>query len=153
MVDESTPPAPADAPARVLLEAEQLFAERVAGGTVLRCSGLYRGGGRLLEQVRSGRIDDAGRWTNRVHRDDAADAVVHLLTTPDAPAPVYLATDDEPALRGDVATFLADRAGLPRPELSGGEPHGKRLSNALLRSTGWAPRHPTFREGYADVTP
>ncbi len=153
VVDEELPPSPADGPAQMLLEAERLFAERVVGGTVLRCSGLYGGdGARLVERVRDGAIDDPHRWTNRIHRDDAAAAAVHLLTRAEAPGPVDLGNDDEPALLGDVASYLAGRLGVPGPDPADpARAHGKRISNARLRSTGWVPTYPTFREGYADV--
>lgn len=150
LLDESAPAHPADGPARVLRAAEELFATRVPGGTVLRLSGLYGGRAtRLLDKVREGRIDDPHRWTNRIHRADAAAAVVHLLTRPEAPGPLYVGTDDEPAQLGDVAAYLAQRLGAPAPPAADpGRGHGKRLSNARLRASGWAPTYPTFREGY-----
>lgn len=151
LVDEDMPPSPADGPGRVLLEAEELFASRVPGGTVLRCSGLYGGdASRLVERVRSGAVGDPDRWTNRIHREDAAAAVVHLLTRPEAPEPVYLATDDEPALLGDVTAHLAHRSDVPAPHPGErARAHGKRISNARLRASGWVPAYPTYREGYA----
>lgn len=153
--DESTPPAPKDGPARTLLEAERLFHDRLPHGTVLRFSGLYGGRStRLLDKVREGRIDDPHAWTNRIHREDAAAAVAHLLTMEEEPEPLYVGTDDEPAQLGDVASYLADLLGAPTPppaDPSAG--HGKRLSNARLRATGWAPTMPTYREGYARLAP
>jgi nucleoside-diphosphate-sugar epimerase len=151
--DETTPPRPADGPGRMLLAAEELFHERLPGATVLRLSGLYGGSStRLLDTVREGRVTDPHRWTNRIHREDAADAVVHLLTRPEAPGPLYLGTDDEPAQLGDVAAYLAARLGAPAPPAADPERgHGKRLSNARLRSTGWVPTRPSYREGYAGV--
>ena len=153
LVDESHAPSPKDGPARVLLEAEELFASRVPGGTVLRCSGLYDGTrSRLVDKVAAGEVDDPGRWTNRIHRDDAAAAAVHLLTRPEAPEPVDLGNDDEPALMGDVAAEIARRLDVaPPPPVDPTQAHGKRISNARLRATGWVPAHPTFREGYAGV--
>ncbi|MEH3033085.1 MAG: hypothetical protein PGN07_03360 [Aeromicrobium erythreum] len=150
LVTEDTPPAPGDGPAGVLLEAEQVFHDRVPHGVVLRLSGLYgRGSTYLQDRVRDGRIDDPHRWTNRIHRDDAAAAVVHLLGVDD-PAPLYLGTDDEPAQLGAVAAYLATLLGAPAPpQADPAQGHGKRLSNARLRATGWVPRYPTFREGYA----
>ncbi|PUA79787.1 NAD-dependent epimerase/dehydratase family protein [Nocardioides currus] len=151
--DEDAATSPTDGPGRMLVEAEQVFHERLPHGTVLRLSGLYGGSStRLLDQVREGRVEDPHRWTNRIHREDAATAVVHLLTMPAQPERLYLGTDDEPAQLGDVAAFIADRIGGPRPPTSDPEQgHGKRLSNARLRATGWAPTRPSYREGYAAI--
>jgi nucleoside-diphosphate-sugar epimerase len=152
--DEGVPAAPADGPGRMLLVAEEAFHDRVPHGTVLRLSGLYGGAStRLLDQVREGRITDPHRWTNRLHREDAAAAVVHLLTMPSRPGSLYLGTDDEPAQLGDVAAHLAELLGAPAPPPADpAQGHGKRLSNARLRATGWAPAYPSFREGYARLT-
>jgi nucleoside-diphosphate-sugar epimerase len=77
--DETTPPDPGDGPGRMLLAAEELFHERLPGGTVLRLSGLYGGASaRLVDQVRGGRVEDPHRWTNRIHREDAAAAAGRL---------------------------------------------------------------------------
>jgi len=150
-VDEDTPAHPSDGPGRVLLEAEQLFCARLPHGTVLRLSGLYGGPpGRLQAQVLAGDITDPDRWTNRIHRDDAAAAVVHLLTRAQDPDGLYVGTDDEPALLGDVAAHLARHLGAPTPPAPDpSRATGRRLSNARLRSTGWAPAYPSYREGYA----
>ncbi len=151
--DETTVASPVDGPGRQLVAAEEAFRQRVPHGTVLRLSGLYGGSStRLVDQVGAGRIDDPHRWTNRIHREDAAAAVVHLLTRPEAPEPLYLGTDDEPAQLGDVAAYLADRLGAPAPPAADPEQgQGKRLSNARLRATGWAPTYASYREGYAGV--
>ncbi|MGB3762359.1 MAG: NAD-dependent epimerase/dehydratase family protein [Ornithinimicrobium sp.] len=149
---EDTPARPSDGPAQMLLAAEQLFASRIPHGTVLRLSGLYgRGSARLADQVQAGAVRDPHRWTNRIHRDDAAAAAVHLLTRTQPPGPLYSGTDDEPTLLGDVAAFVAHRLDAPAPpSADAAQGHGKRLSNALLRDSGWTPRFPTYREGYAD---
>lgn len=152
ILTEKTKPEPSDGTARVLLEAEQLFASRVQHGTILRLSGLYgRGPARFVDQVKRGEVTDPNRWTNRIHRDDAAEATVHLLTQAEPPAPLYIGTDDEPSLLGDVAAYLAQRLNLPTPPAANpSRAHGKQLCNTLLRNTGWTPKYPTFREGYAD---
>jgi nucleoside-diphosphate-sugar epimerase len=131
--------------------AEEAFHERLPHGTVLRLSGLYGGSStRLLDQERSGGITDPHRWTNRIHREDAAAAVVHLLTMGLPPESLYLGTDDAPAQLGDVAAYLAERLGAPAPPPADPEQgHGKRLSNTRLRATGWEPARPSYREGYA----
>lgn len=151
IVDEDTPAHPADGPGQVLLEAERLFSARIPHGTVLRLSGLYGGPpGRLHAKVLAGDVTEPNRWTNRIHRDDAAAAVVHVLTLAQVPHPLYVGTDDEPALLGDVAAHLAHRLGAPAPPATDvARATGKRLSNARLRATGWVPSYPSYREGYA----
>lgn len=144
--------------AGVLLEAESLLRDRAPDAVLVRLSGIYGPGReRLVEQVRSGRATLStgdSPHTNRIHRDDAAQALVHLAGV-DQPAPTYLGTDDEPVRLDDVLTFLASELGAtepPRADPEGRQAGGdKRLSNALLRSTGWEPRYPTFREGYRAV--
>lgn len=152
LVDEDLEAVPADGPARMLLESERLLHERLPHATVLRCSGLYDGAApsRMVDRVAAGEVDDLERWSNRIHRDDAAAAAVHLLTRDELPAAVYLGNDDEPALLGDVAAEIARRIGAPAlPAADPARAHGKRISNARLRATGWVPAYPTYREGYA----
>ena len=95
------------------------------------------------------------RYTNRIHRDDAAAAIVHLCTMAADPGPVYLGVDNDPAELGEVQRFLAAELGLPQPASAvAGEPSrggNKRCSNALLRSTGFEFAYPTFREGYRAI--
>lgn len=158
LVDETTPTEPDTVTGGVLVEAEQRFLERAPGGMVFRLAGVY-GPGRnfVVDQVRDGtaRIPEESAHTNRIHRDDAAEAIIHLLTGLDDPDSVYVGVDDEPAQRADVFRFLADRLGVPHPPVgpaSGRFRSGdKRCSNARLRATGFAFTYPTYREGYAAV--
>lgn len=160
-VDESTTAAPASFSGRTLLEAESLLADRLPGApwtaVALRLGGIYGPGRtRLIDQVRTGSavIPNVPRHTNRIHRDDAAGAIVQLCTMEDGPSPVYLGVDNDPADLGDVLRFLAAELGVDVPPAGdAGDARGgnKRCSNALLRSTGYSFRYPTFREGYRDI--
>ena len=182
-IDESTTPAPGGFSGRTIREAEDLLASRLSGTgitpVVLRLGGIYGPGRtRLIDQVRgrSAVIPAESRFTNRIHRDDAAAAIVHLCSMESAPGPVYLGVDNEPAELGEVLGFLADELGLPElppgmadgggqdtadggrqdggPRNGGGELSrggNKRCSNALLRSTGFEFQYPSFREGYRAI--
>ena len=98
------------------------------------------------------------RHTNRIHRDDAAAAIVHLLLRPEQPAPLYLGVDNEPVRSDEVLSFLAAELGLPEPALNESEQPtrtresqrggDKLLNNQLLRDTGFTFTYPTYREGY-----
>lgn len=176
-LDESSPVAPTRPTHEVLLEAEKVFHEALPHGTVLRLSGLYGPGrSRFVERARRGEVED--HWTNRIHRDDAAAAVVHLLGDAhpsdagpsDAPdtgggtseaaatgssrrAPLYLGTDREPAHALDVAAEVRRLLGLP-PAAPGPrvtEDEGRRLSSDALVGTGFSFTYPTYRQGYAAV--
>ncbi|UUL76258.1 NAD-dependent epimerase/dehydratase family protein [Pseudarthrobacter sp. Fe7] len=160
-IDESTEPDPGGFSGRVLLEAEGLLHDRLAGtstaGISLRLGGIYGPGRtRLIDQVRTGSavIPEDIRYTNRIHRDDAAAAIVHLATMEGAPAPAYIGVDNEPADLGSVLRFLATELGQPSPPVGDAGPArggNKRCRNVLLRSTGFRFTFPTFREGYRDV--
>lgn len=152
-VDEDTPVDPRGFNGRILLDAEHWLA-RQAPTAVLRLAGLY-GPGRtqLLERLRGGRAmapRAVPHWANRIHVDDAAAAVVHLLDLPDVD-PVYLGVDDTPLPLHVLYDHLAALLGAPAPA-DGSAPAGvgsKRLRNARLRAQGWAPRWPDARDGYA----
>jgi nucleoside-diphosphate-sugar epimerase len=106
--------------------------------------------------VRSGSavIPDPPRYTNRIHRDDAAAAIVHLTTMESMPSPTYVGVDNYPAELGEVLRFVASELGFPEPPTGpAGEARGgnKRCSNSLLRSTGFEFAFPSFREGYREV--
>lgn len=146
-VDEDTP---ADATAfngRVLLEAEREL-DAHPDAAAFRASGIY-GPGRERMWNRA-RRDEPGepRWTNRIHVEDVAGALLHLLQPPRI-ARVYCGNDDAPTLEHAVVDGLRARLGLPALGVADGPTTGKRVSNARLRGSGWQPRYPTWREGYA----
>ena len=160
-VDERTPAAPGGFSGRVLLEAEQLIQARFSGtattATSLRLGGIYGPGRtRLIDQVRNGSADipEDVRYTNRIHRDDAAAAIVRLATMAARPEATYVGVDNDPADLGTVLRFLATEMGLTEPPAGDAGPArggNKRCRNSLLLSTGFTFTYPTFREGYRAV--
>jgi nucleoside-diphosphate-sugar epimerase len=156
-VDESTPAVPSRPTGRILLETEQRLHQRMPAAVAFRLAGIYGPGRtRLIDQIESGDavLPEPDVHTNRIHRDDAAAAIVHLMTMAAEPPPLLIGTDDDPALKGDVLRFLADELGRPVPPRApverrrGGD---KRCRNAALRATGFELRYPDFRAGYRAV--
>lgn len=153
-VDEESPTEPENFRGSTMLEGERLALDAPFSATVLRLGGIYGPGRtRLLEMVREGRArcpENGPVWSNRIHRDDAARALHHLLELPD-PASVYLGVDEEPTPICQVYRELARMLGAPEPEV---DPEltrrrsNKRCSSRLLRASGFTFRHPTFRDGY-----
>jgi nucleoside-diphosphate-sugar epimerase len=159
-VDETSPTEPREFGGIRLLEGERLLLNGPFPATVLRLGGLY-GPGRasLIKQVRQGEIawgdDETPVYFNRIHRDDAAGALRHLMMLP-SPDPVYLGVDHEPTTLAVLLDWLADALGVAptRPGESSKtrtarHPANKRCRNAKLVASGYTFRYPTFREGYA----
>lgn len=152
-VDETSPTEPAGFAGRRLLEGEARALAAPFPASVLRLGGIY-GPGRttLVERVLRGDARGSARFTNRIHRDDAAAALAHLAFAPDAAA-CHLGVDSEPALEAEVLAWLAARLGAPScasaPSADARRASGnKRCSNARLLATGFRFRYPTYREGY-----
>ena len=138
----------------ILREAEQLVQAR-PGGVVVRLAGIYGPGReRMIRMVATGeaRCAHPPPIGNRIHRDDAAAAVEHLLALP-GPDDLYVGVDDAPVELCEVYRWLAEQLGVaPPPEASEPDPRGrgsfKRCHNARLRGSGFELTYPTYREGY-----
>lgn len=155
-VDESSPTEPGSFRGRIMLEAEEVALGVPWPSAVLRLGGIYGPGRtRLIEAVRAGRArytSGPPLWSNRIHRDDAAGILVHLLELPlDELDPVWLGVDREPAPLREVYRWLAHRLGAPEPQEDPDldrDRSNKRCSSRKLADSGYAFRFPSFREGY-----
>lgn len=148
-VDEDSEAAAQAFNGRVLREAEALCRQHPEN-RVLRLSGITGPGRRMLVNRALLGEGVTGDWTNRIHIDDAAAAAAHLIAAP-GDSPVWIASDDEPALQVEVANWIRARHSLPPLPTPPGPARGRRVSNAKLRAAGWRPRHPSYREAYAEA--
>jgi nucleoside-diphosphate-sugar epimerase len=157
-VDEDSPTHPARGTGEILLAAERLALASEVSASVLRLGGIYGPSRtRLIDRVRNGKAvcrRGPAHYTNRIHRDDAAAALRHLLGVPEL-APIYLGVDDMPADEADVLRWLAQELGADEPRmLSENEAPAlnragsKRCRNDRLKATGFEFEYPSFREGY-----
>ena len=153
LVTEESPAKPDSDDARTLRAAEEIVLEN--GGIVLRVAGIY-GPGRsfLLRSALDGTAVATDRIVNQVHRDDVASAIflIGQCQTINPPR-IFNVVDDTPAPRAEILAWLSERLNLPLPpslappEQKRGRSN-KRVSNAKLRALGWAPAHPSYREGF-----
>ena len=152
---------PQKAHSQIILEAELLVQQLQSDGLSVRIGGIY-GPMRLvfLKRVYSGLETpslDAKVFTNRIHVDDAARAILHLLETPVVPTTVNL-VDSYAAPRNEVIEFLRREMRLPALSPSGlSEPSllrgNKRVSSKLLQELGFKFNYPTFESGYRALLP
>lgn len=159
-IDEDSPTHPTQFRGETLLASERLLAASPHSTVVVRLGGIY-GPERtsLIERARAGglRLRPTAHFTNRIHRDDAAGLIRHLLFHP-APEPLYLGVDSEPADESAVYAWIAKELGLPEPPPEGEEEAravdrrrgvgSKRCSNRRARESGYRFRYPSYREGY-----
>lgn len=158
-VNASTPAEPTAPTAVVLREAEETLLERIPEATILRLGGIYGPGrNRQIDRIRDGveTISSEPLFTSQSHRDDAAAAIVHLMTMRDWPRTVYIGVDDCPVDEREIVEFLARSLDLPAPAVAADSAgaqgsRGKRCHNTRLRESGFMFSYPTYREGYAAV--
>jgi nucleoside-diphosphate-sugar epimerase len=160
-VDESSALSTVDDRAVAIIEAEQHFLASDFPGTVVRFGGIYSSSqGRLLEKVRRGEIAPAEplRYTNRIHRDDCAGFLVHLLAMSlrgDHLEPVYNGVDNCPAPAHQVESWIAKALDCPVHKDTGkvikpATAH-KRCRNDLLQATGYSLIYPDYIAGYEEI--
>lgn len=159
-VDESSPTLPEGYRGRIMLEAEQVALTSGFPATWVRLAGIY-GPGRehLWRQVCGGAEiapGQAGCFTNRIHRDDAADLLALLLLRAEQGeglAEGYLGVDDQPCTLQEVVEGLRSLCPAADEHVQGAaavitRSGSKRCSNARARALGWQPRYPGFMSGY-----
>ncbi|MCB9831750.1 MAG: SDR family oxidoreductase [Planctomycetes bacterium] len=155
-IDERSPTRPESFSGRRLLEGEAVVRAFDCETVILRCGGIYGPGRRNgIDTFLRGeaRLDGGAQYGNRIHRDDVAGALRHLieLATPDD---LYLGVDHDPASRDDVWRWLAVETGRPLPTRHDGDAparrHGgsKRCRNDRLVASGYDFLYPSFREGF-----
>ncbi len=157
-VDETSPTDPVGASGRVLLETERLLLGSGIPTVVLRLAGLYGPGRSAQSSFRDGRARIYGpdAWTNRIHLDDAANAMAHL-TDHGEPGELFCGSDGDPLTRAEVARRNASRFGVPLPPVATADEWAalspatrdrltgnRRVSNRKLLETGFRLEHPTF---------
>ena len=156
-IDETAPLAPRGFAGESLVAGERRMLASPIPATVVRFAGIYGPGrGWMIERARAGArcAGDPPKFTNRIHRDDCAGVLAHLVDLGDRCDDAYIGVDDAPVEECEVLEWLAARLGASAPRRVRGDEaasrgSGKRCSNARLRASGYRFRHPTFREGYA----
>ena len=171
-VTEESPANPANENGMILRETESLLLETVRNrfpSTVLRLSGIY-GHGRhhLLDELRLKKkalsIQPDG-IINRIFREDIVRAIQVIFTHLErGSAPEILnVTDDEPSINREVVQWLCQRLGreVPSFDIASSAEMTKRgslsrnacrrISNARMKSLGWKPSCPSYREGFEGI--
>lgn len=152
-VDEKTPTLPDGFNGKILLEAEQFLHQHHQNSVAMRLSGIYGPGrNQIVQRIQQGLATapiEPPYFTNRIHIDDAARAIEHVLSLPN-PDSVYVVTDLLPLPMHTLYNHIAEQLGAP-PVPIGPPPAGmssKRLSSKRLVESGFTHLWPNARMGY-----
>jgi nucleoside-diphosphate-sugar epimerase len=156
-VDETSPAEPLRETGRILRQAEELVL--ASGGAVARLAGLY-GPGRCvpLQKLLDGRAmieENGARLMNRLHHLDAAAALQFLAETESSG--LFNVVDNHPVAEIEWFQYVCQRLHKPLPPFGPRNLNrkrgwtNKRVSNQKLRSLGWDPVYPTYREGMDSI--
>jgi len=157
-VDETSPAEPRRFSGEQILAGEQTALDSGHPATVVRFSGIYGPTRqRFLEEVIAGRMAPTkpAPFTNRIHENDAAAAVEHLILKALAGErlePLYLASDSGPARLDEVVEWVQSQVACAPPKndaRTGGRAGSKRCNNQRLRDSGFDFQYPDFRAGYS----
>ena len=157
-VDENSETKPQSFSGQILLEAEKLLAESGYRYSVVRLGGIYGlGRAHFINQVKNGEVtvsEQYPQYTNRIHCEDCAGVLHHIMQL-EMPDTRYVAVDNAPVSRGEVADWMALQLAIekpPRIELEKkAVAQNKRCKNTRLIQSGYRFQFPTYREGYAAV--
>ena len=140
-----------------LIAAEQTMLQAGLPLTIVRFAGIYDGRAQFyLNRIKQGvwSSPEPEVYTNRIHRDDCAGFLAHLITLSEngkTLAPVYNGSDGAPATRYEIERHLAARAGFKPPEtvLPASTLHDhKRVANPRLVASGYQLKFSSYRDGY-----
>jgi nucleoside-diphosphate-sugar epimerase len=156
-VDETSPANPSRETGQFLRKTEDLVLG--AGGAVARLAGLY-GPGRCvpLQKLLDGKAIIEGRGErimNMLHQSDAVGTLRFLAETP--ATGIFNAVDNHPVFELEWFRYVCEQLNQPIPPFGPRDLNrkrgwtSKRVSNWKLRSLGWNPLYPTFREGFATM--
>jgi len=156
LLDENTVPQEMDFGGQRLLEAENILkqAGKSWSYTALRLTGIYGPGRNRMINLAANpsHWPTQNTFSNRIHRDDAAAFIVHLIQMFLNAQPIencYVVTDNSPVSQYEVLHWIAAQMGT---ELTGAEPEvvgGKRMLNQRMLSTGFLLKYPDYKVGYS----
>lgn len=159
-VNEESDTKPTRVTGEILLQAETLLKSLEAKACAVRFSGIYNSRkSRVLQQLQQGEVSAMFEdyITNRIHENDAARVLVHLISLDnngEKLEPLYLASDDCPVNYSDYVAYLTEKTGLQLNEnlpFKENRVGSKRCDNSRLKATGFQLQYPSFKEGLAPL--
>ena len=156
-VDEESATLPNGFNGQIMLEAEKQVLT-LPNSLVVRFSGIYgEGRNRMLSQVQAGKIAASQPviYSNRIHSDDCAGALLHLSEIETLNDSVILASDNRPDSLHEIQQWLADQLAVPQHARQFDVPSrragSKRIKNQRLLDLDYRFIYPDYQAGYGEL--
>jgi dTDP-4-dehydrorhamnose reductase len=159
-VDEESPLAQEGYAAKAIIEAEEMLQNSRHSSCIVRFAGIYGDPeGRLITRLGRGEVCARTplKYSNRIHRDDCAGFIVHLLALGHSDRlSVYIGVDSQPVPGYEVEQWLAwkinpDAILTEMDSVSMRSLGHKRCSNRRLLASGYRLQYVGYQAGYGVV--
>jgi nucleoside-diphosphate-sugar epimerase len=159
-VDEESPLAQEGYAAKAIIEAEEMLQNSRHSSCIIRFAGIYGDPeGRLITRLGRGEVCARTplKYSNRIHRDDCAGFIVHLLALGHSDRlSVYIGVDSQPVPGYEVEQWLArkinpDAILTEMGSVTMRSLGHKRCSNRCLLASGYRLQYAGYQVGYGAV--
>ncbi|WP_263081373.1 SDR family oxidoreductase [Endozoicomonas sp. Mp262] len=157
-VDETSETKPHSFAGQTMLKAEAVLQAASFPTTTVRFGGIYGPGrSRLINRVKEGNgcFSSPAVYGNRIHRDDCAGILAHLIALDlqgQPVKPLYLGVDHDPAPVYDVLQWLASQLKVTLHNEGSPPARGnRRCSNKKILVSGYRFIYPDYRQGYRSL--
>ncbi len=140
--------------AKILYQAEQMVLDSNLPIDVLRLAGIYGPNRNRIQKIKdpSFRPPLSESISNRIHRDDAVQAI-EILFKEKSHHEIYLGVDNDSCTLKEFYTWLYSALKLSVPESVevASTKSSKLCLNHKLKKLNFEPRYPSFRDGYREL--
>ena len=151
-IDDESEMKPNDEQGRLLLKMEQLWQQAYpSANIIIRPTGIYGTSvARMLKLAEKTKNYPNLHWSNRIHIDDLANFLAHLLHVEHAEKS-YIVSNNQPSLLHETIQWFQRQLHLPELVLQSDEYSGKRIYATRMAEMGFQLQHKDCFEDYLEM--
>lgn len=151
-IDDEAEMKPNDEQGRLLLKMEQLWQQAYPSASIIiRPTGIYGTSvARMLKLAEKTKTYPNRHWSNRIHIDDLANFLVHLLHVEHAEKS-YIVSNNQPSLLHETIQWFQRQLHLPELVLQSDGCSGKRIYATRMAEMGFQLQHKDCFEDYLQM--
>ena len=151
-IDDEAEMKPNDEQGRLLLKMEQLWQQAYPSASIIiRPTGIYGTSvARMLKLAEKTKTYPNRHWSNRIHIDDLANFLAHLLHVEHAEKS-YIVSNNQPSLLHETIQWFQRQLHLPELVLQSDGCSGKRIYATRMAEMGFQLQHKDCFEDYLEM--